>query len=172
MAYNKYSDGKIYKIINDEEQTYIGSTISSLNRRFWDHKSSCKTNNKPAISKTIFEGTNPRIELIEDFSCETKKELLTRENWYIRNMECINLRPAIKDDICIKNRKEYMKPYLKSYYEENRDKLKKQNMEYYEQNKERISTKGKEEIVCECGDKLKRASLKRHLKTQRHLNNL
>ena len=44
MTDNKYKNGKIYTIrFNDDNNlTYVGSTIQSLYQRFADHKKKCK----------------------------------------------------------------------------------------------------------------------------------
>jgi len=83
---NKYQNGKIYKLFcNESNLVYYGSTITTLKHRLSQHR----TNKKGAsISKIMI---NPQIELLEDFPCNTKKELEVRERFYIENNECINM---------------------------------------------------------------------------------
>ncbi len=127
---NKYNNGKIYKIIdNTNGNIYIGSTIRSLKERLQRHKK------LDCISKNIIKNGDYRIELIEDYPCNTKKELLIREQYYIDNSKCINLiNPIFNKEEYYLNNKNRIKEYKKKYYEKNKNgKIKK----YYEKNKDR-----------------------------------
>jgi len=42
------------------------------------------------MSRQIINRGNFQIELVENYSCETKHELHKRERFYIDNNECIN----------------------------------------------------------------------------------
>jgi len=91
---NKYQDGKIYKIIdNTNGNVYYGSTMKTLNKRLSDHKYDYKRrekeNNTRTSSKIICNG-DFTMELVEDYPCESRKELEEREAYYINNYECIN----------------------------------------------------------------------------------
>jgi predicted GIY-YIG superfamily endonuclease len=77
-----YSQGKIYKIIDDcEGDIYIGSTTQTLRNRFKSHH---------IFSDYGKERENCRIVLIEDYPCNTKQELEERERHFIQNCDCIN----------------------------------------------------------------------------------
>ena len=119
-----YSKGKIYKIIdNTNDKIYIGSTTQDLKARLRGHKSECKK--KDISSKLILKNNNFRIELIEDYPCNTKRELEIREQYYLDTMVCVNTKRAYmtKEDrlkmnrICDKKRTRDHKPYLKQYRE-------------------------------------------------------
>jgi hypothetical protein len=82
----KFENGKIYKIIylKDINKIYIGSTCTSLTRRFNIHKSDAKKH----INKNVYNFPkffynngydNFKIELIENYPCNSKKELEQRE---------------------------------------------------------------------------------------------
>lgn len=90
-----YSTSKIYKIIcNITQETYIGSTITPLKHRLCQHISDAKHKSQVCASKHIIDRGDFKIELIEDFPCETKQDLLFRERYWIENMDCINkVRP-------------------------------------------------------------------------------
>lgn len=77
-----YSKGKIYKIIDESNgDVYIGSTIQSLKRRFHTHQI-FKDYNKLKC--------NCKIILIEDYPCNSRRELEKREQYFIDNTDCIN----------------------------------------------------------------------------------
>ena len=127
---NKYQDAKIYKITcNVTNQIYIGSTTKTLNHRLSEHKSDYKRyiNNEHnnVTSFKILENNDYKIELVEYFPCNNKKELEIRERYYIENIECVN------KFIPTRTKKEYDNEYR----ENNKDKIK----EYKEDNKDNCS---------------------------------
>jgi len=87
----QYSYGKIYKIISPHtDKIYIGSTIRDLDLRFNEHIKDCKIKN--LTSSQIFKHGDCEIELIEEYPCDNKKELDTREKYHIQNsLNCINI---------------------------------------------------------------------------------
>lgn len=95
-----YSDSKIYQIRDKTTLAiYIGSTTRTLNNRLKNHKSGYKRylsgKERLCASYNIIKDNNYTIELIEDFPCKTKKELLTREQHFIDTMDCINTNNSI-----------------------------------------------------------------------------
>ena len=110
---NKYNNGKIYKLVlkqgiepKDDYKDYIGSTVQLLIKRLQGHKSSYKRNldNKCnyCFSYKLFQDygiENIQIILIEEYFCENKEQLLTRERYYIELNNTINkLKPIISYD--------------------------------------------------------------------------
>ena len=98
----EYQNGKIYKVVCEKtKRIYIGSTCSSLVRRLYGHKSKhnrCYTKNF----------INPTIFLIEEYPCDTKEKLLTRELYWMQNTECVNtLRPILSKEEILKQNKKY-----------------------------------------------------------------
>ncbi len=91
---NKFHQSKIYKLTdNTNDNVYIGSTIQTLQQRLQGHKSSAKCSKEGygCASKSIIDNGDYKIELLEEFSCETKKELLIKEQEYINQYpSCIN----------------------------------------------------------------------------------
>jgi len=156
---NKYENGKIYKITSKQtDDVYIGSTTQLLNDRFTRHK----FQNKGSSAKLI-KYDDCIIELIEDYPCKTKEELLWRERYYFDTIKCINInRPVITNDekkernriyaIENKERKEELRKKTYKYdkekrhneYENNKESYLKKCKEYYENNKERKRETGKE----------------------------
>ena len=102
-----YSKGKIYKIICDTDEIYVGSTIQSLTRRLDRHKSGYRGK----ATSELLMNKNPKIILIEDYSCRTRKELLIRERYWIDKIDCVNTdRPHITEE----ERKQYMREWSKN----------------------------------------------------------
>ena len=199
---NRYNNGKIYKIVdNTNENIYIGSTCEpTLARRLAGHRgvfySYLKGGNVSNVSSfKILENNDYSIVLLEEFPCETKDQLLSRERYYIENNDCVN------KNIPSRTLKEYYqdnRDKIKEYYEQNKDKIIDYQKEYYEQNKDKIidyqkeyNTKNKdkiidyqkeyynitkedklkklnEKVICECGSICSRSGLTEHLKTNKH----
>ena len=136
---NKYSNGKIYKIkSNQTEKFYIGSTINDLKLRLIQHKTHYKCfqegkgNFVASFEIIIFNDVS--IELIEKFSCNSKKELLKREGeiikQYLQDGNILNKNIAGRSDKEYREQNkdkinEYMKAYMKVYYNKNKDKISK-----------------------------------------------
>lgn len=83
----KYQNGKIYKLVNKNtrQMLYIGSTIQTLNQRLVGHKSCIKNRTSKTYREIERYGIeNIIIELIENFPCNSKKELEKKEGSYIK----------------------------------------------------------------------------------------
>tara|TARA_R110000764_G_scaffold20898_2_gene53251 strand:- start:351 stop:806 length:456 start_codon:yes stop_codon:yes gene_type:complete len=114
-----YQNGKIYKIYHQQnEKIYIGSTTQTLSQRLAEHKKklTCR-------SKCLFNyETLPTIELLENYSCNSKLELRQREQNYLDLYEDIklNIQRAVmtKEDrnkyMCEFRKRPYMKDKLKA----------------------------------------------------------
>ena len=140
-------EGKIYKIINKDfpGMFYYGSTTQKLKKRLAQHR-----RNNTCSSKILMNG-NEEIILIQNKICNTRKELLNREKWFIQNFKCIN-------------------KYLPNPTDE--EKLYKQRLtikKNYEKNKEKIKlwhrNRNKERVICpKCLKNLARSYFTRHCK--------
>ena len=168
-----YSKGKIYKITNDfNDEIYIGSTCDSLVKRYSKHKSDSQKEKSVNISlyKLINEiGFNRfRIELICDYPCEDKYQLLQKESEYIREIGTLNM--IIPNRTVQENKKEY---YMKNktdinikhraHYAQNSEYFKNQKKEYRakmtEEQKQAIKDRKREKISCECGCMITRSDI-------------
>ena len=90
MADIRYQRGQIYSIRSKQtEMFYIGSTIQPLHKRFHEHK----RHNGECSSKEILKYDDAYIEWIEDFPCNSKKELHRREGQLQREHKnlCVNV---------------------------------------------------------------------------------
>ena len=85
-----YNKGKIYQIsIIIDDGVYVGSTVESLGRRMTKHKYAAKKMyyNSPLLDKMNEYGFDKFfIELIEEYPCNTKIELLAREGHWIKEI--------------------------------------------------------------------------------------
>ena len=127
-----YSNSKIYKIVcNKTGLIYYGSTTKQLRTRLKEHEARFKKNNGGKYTcYQILENNDYKIELVEEVSCQSKKELRDREAYYIRNYDCINkVVPG-------RTRKEYdsqdhrklkKKEQDKKYWEKNKNKIRESN---------------------------------------------
>ena len=88
---NKYQNGKIYKIISSQtDKIYVGSTCETLRRRFNRHKN---RQSHYISSNEIIKYEDAKIILLEDYSCDNKRELEEKEREYIllyKNI-CVNM---------------------------------------------------------------------------------
>jgi len=95
---NPFQQAKIYAIRSRHtDKVYIGSTHTTLNARFSQHKSDLKLyNNQRRNYRTSYEilkFPDAYIELIEEFPCECKYQLIRREGEILKsNPNRVNLR--------------------------------------------------------------------------------
>ena len=167
-----YQEGKIYKITCKEtNEVYVGSTVMKMCNRIKTHKN--KSNQ--TSSKQIIERGNYEFELIENYPCDTARELHTREQYWIDNTEnTINKQRHYESEEAFKiHRKEYQKKLGEEYRNgDKREEYLKKKRDYGLKNKAAISEKQSEVIKCECGGCYRRNHKARHMKTKKHLDNL
>jgi hypothetical protein len=186
-----YKNGKIYTIRSQQcEKYYIGSTTQPLYKRFNIHKRHYeiyKNGKMHYISSfEIIKFDDCYIELLENFSCNSKEELNKREGELIRQLKdsIVNKRIEKRTNKEWRNDNNYL-DYMKERYIKNKDKLNEQNNKYYIENKEKrleyakiyrnnniesIKEKTKLTYTCECGRTLTISKKSRHVKTKIHLN--
>jgi group I intron endonuclease len=114
---NIYQQSRIYRIVCNDSTYYIGSTTQTLENRLINHKYSAKS----GVNK-VYEYINNigwddvEIQLIEDYPCQTKKELLEREKYFTDQAKtdtlCLNF---MKTNI-YKNGKIYRLQCTDGYY--------------------------------------------------------
>jgi predicted GIY-YIG superfamily endonuclease len=123
---------------------YYGSTTDTEKRinKGWP-KCSCKN------------FISPKFEILEELEFQNKKELLLKENDYIKNNICINRNVAVRT-------KETIADYNKKYVEKNRDRMR-ENTRKYEDKLKKIF------VNCpNCNKELKKRSLRLHLLNHCH----
>ena len=138
MEFNKYNNGKIYKIVcNTTGLIYIGSTTKKLEIRLSQHKSDYKRHldgkYRYVSSFEIIKNEDYYIHIIEEFNCNNKNELLNKEKYYINITKCVNKVKPLRTQ-------QEIKQYQKNYNDNNKDKKK----EFYKINKEKMKQYQKE----------------------------
>ena len=85
-----YQNSKIYKITdNTTDMVYVGSTFKTLQQRLKAHEAAYKSfkagkfPNNVTVFK-ILENADYNIELIENYPCNSKKDLELREGQIIK----------------------------------------------------------------------------------------
>lgn len=145
MQDRMYKNGKIYKFVTGNGDTvYVGSTKNSLVQRMnthlyvYTHKpEKCQNVYKWISENGGFESL--KIELIENYPCDSKKELEARERYWIEM-----LNPITNHILPTRSKQEYkqlpkMKEKEKEYRERNRDIISVRRKEYRETHKEEVS---------------------------------
>ena len=182
-----YQQGKIYTIRckTDNNLIYVGSTVNTLIRRWYNHKQDTDRRNSK-INRTMKEMgiENFYIELYELYPCNSKIELEKREGEIIRLIGTLNEKVAGRDkhEYYIENL-DKIKPNRDKYYAENKEKIREQqhqyaienkenkkqyDKEYREQNKKRIKERKSILMTCECGCEIRREGKASHLRTEKH----
>jgi Uri superfamily endonuclease len=136
---NIWKTGKIYKLVCKDSHFYIGSTVQTLQARLNRHiNSSIKGTSRAYQYINSIGWDNVHIELIEDYPCNTMKELHEREDMYIQLMQ--------NDTNCLnENRAHLLKEEkldnMKQYYQEHKEEITEYQEQYRAENKETINQK-------------------------------
>ena len=177
-----YQKGKIYKLysVSNEDLIYYGSTIKTLNKRLTKHINDYK-NDRGYTSKKVIAAGDYKMELIENYPCNSEAELKRREGQFIKNNKCVNEviagrtgKEYYQDNKEYfkqyrENNKEHIKEYKKEYCKNNKELIAERDKKYKEANKEAIAERKKEKVTCECGCIIRRDSLAKHKKSNKHL---
>ena len=137
-----YQLSKIYKIYSPSKNlVYIGSTTQSLSQRLASHlrdKKNYDTDNTKhyTTSYLVLECEDYKIELLEEYACNNKQQLLKKEGEHIKNNECVNR--------CIAGRTR------KEWHTDNADKLKEKRKQHYLTNIDKVK-----EYCLDNADKIK-----------------
>ena len=167
-----YSKGQIYRIVDiGFNQCYIGSTVEGLSQRMARHRTKYKSWKEGKIRMTtayllfdMYGIDNCKIVLIENYPCNSRKELEARETYYQERMECINQRFANRSpEQYYQDNQERLKEYKKVYCQNNPEKVKEQGKKYYQKKKElSLPTE------CICGSTYRYNGKIRHEKSKKH----
>jgi len=108
------------------------------------------------------------MTLIENFPCDSKRELETRErHWFDELKPTLNSQNPINLN---DERAAYMKNFNTQYYIKNRNKILENDKLYRIKNN--IDAKMKVKVMCECQCVVSKGWLNEHRKTQTHKNNM
>ena len=148
---NKYTSGKIYQIVAPDGSKYIGSTISTLTCRFGNHKRLYKAwkvgkqrNTSVFALFDVYGVEKCKIELIENYSCDSKKELEKREGYIIKTTDCINkvIAGRTSEEYRVDNM-EILREKFKDFYNKNREAQVNRVSQYYIENKDKVTKRMK-----------------------------
>ena len=115
-----YANAKIYKIVGGDGSVYYGSTTQCLKARMKHHRC-CKTTTayQKIISKMDWE-----MVLVENYPCDSRKDLELREGTYIRENPCVNRYiPGRTNDEYYEDNYEKILSYQKEYRKEGTAKI-------------------------------------------------
>lgn len=144
--------GTIYKITSTTTPNiYIGSTTKTLSHRLSQHKADynryLKGTYNYVTSFEIIKGGDYKIECIEQYECETPKELSDREGHWIKTLPNVT------------NKKIQGRTHKES------------TKNYYDNNKIIINQKQNEHFDCiHCGGKYSKRNKSTHLKSIKHIS--
>ena len=193
MESNKYRNGKIYKIVDiGYNECYVGSTIEVLSKRMCHHRCNFNRNKPhPCNSSILFEKyglETCKIELIENYPCNSKEELTAREGYHIKQNNCLNKTVAGRskkqwyqdNSEHVSNKakeyreqnKEHIKEIKHIYYTNNKEYFNSKHKEHYQLNKEKTLNHNREQIICECGCSISRRNIAAHKKSPKHLQQI
>ena len=141
-----YANGKIYRILQDNEKTvYVGSTSQALSARMAQHRKDVKRHPEWKLYKLMAEVgiEHFHIELISDFPCERKEQLHAEEGRHIRlhntltdggnmNMAGRSVKQYYADNL------DRIKTDMKVYNESHKEVKHEYNTKYYSANKDKI----------------------------------
>jgi Uri superfamily endonuclease len=139
-----YQKSKIYKLWSPSKNlVYYGSTVQALSQRLAEHLSRKKKNS--CVSYLVLDCEDYKMELVEEYPCNNKQQLLNKEAEYIKNNECCN------KTIPQRTYKEYrvdtaivFKEKQKQYHKKNADKINEQHKQYYKDNIDKIRERQKQ----------------------------
>ena len=184
--------GYIYKLESSFEDPglYIGSTKNMTVRKY-AHKRSCVNPNSNRYNLKVYQyirdyggWSNWFMLTLEEFEYVDKKELVEREQYWIKELKAdLNSKDAVMDKDYFKKRyqdnkeyyknyreenKDYHKNYDKKYFEKNKKKILENSKKYHEENREKILKKNNEKFDCECGGKYTHGHKTRHINSKKH----
>lgn len=198
-----YNNSVIYKLLKKDDfdnlNIYIGSSCNFRNR-----KCRHKFNTNSEKSKNYYMDLYTYIRnnggfdewtmiQIENFKCNTKKELEARERYWVELLKPkLNSRvPNRTLNECRLDNIERYKKKEREYYEKNKKEINEKGKIYRENNKEKIAEREKKwrennreeinrrkreraavKVTCECGCIVRTDNLTEHKKTQKHFDTL
>ena len=161
--------GRIYIIQSpNTEMVYIGSTITSLKKRFEKHLSDWRIDSKKAsASKFILEKGSSSIKLLEKVQVESERELdMIEQQWINKTPNTVNIKKAY---ISEEDKKKRNANTHKKYYEDHKEKILEDRKEYRKKNKEKIQNREKELVPCEvCDCLITRHNMRTHESSKKH----
>ncbi len=158
--------GRIYKIIHSQSNIcYIGSTMSTLTKRWQGHKNKFKTGiNLCCIAKYFkrFGIDQFKIMLVKEYEVVDHKHLKVYEQLWVQKLSTLDQNNPFQ----IKRLSKKMRG--QQYREKNRDLIKK----HRESKKEITKQQQSQRYTCECGSEVQQSKKARHERTNKHLDRI
>jgi len=196
---NDYIFYKIVCISDDIDLCYVGSTANWKERQR-EHKSRCNNENCDAYKSKKYEiiranggwcnfkmvqlGTRQQLtkreaeQVEEEYRVQLKADM-NGKRCYITEQELkeqqklYNQREDVKQKQKDYEKKETTILMRKEYRNKNIETIRQSQKQYEIDNKDKIELRKSEKVLCECCDLLiRKDSIIRHQKSQRHLNNM
>jgi len=196
---NDYIFYKIVCISDDIDLCYVGSTANWKERQR-EHKSRCNNENCDAYKSKKYEiiranggwcnfkmvqlGTRQQLtkreaeQVEEEYRVQLKadmngKRCYTTEQELKEQQKLYNQREDVKQKQKDYEKKETTILMRKEYRNKNIETIRQSQKQYEIDNKDKIELRKSEKVLCECCDLLiRKDSIIRHQKSQRHLNNM
>lgn len=169
---SKYDNAKIYKLVDksDEQVIYVGSTCNTLHNRFILHKSAAKKGTSKIYNYIRNKGpTNINIELIKNYPCKNRLELLKEENKTINYFKDQNLMNVYEAGSSTgKTTHEYYMYYSSKLTPEQIKQRNEKQKRYLEQNRQAINNKKRVIVHCECGKHYTKSNKINHERGKHH----
>ena len=169
-----YNNGKIYRILNYiDDDCYVGSTTQPLSKRMaWHRREMNSQTKKDRLIYTKMRSVGVEhfyIELIEEFPCTNREQLLQREGHFIRELGTLNRIVAGRTKKQhYQDNKRCILGQQRQYYNEHKDVVLERNRVYREYNKDRIRQQALARVSCCCGIEYTHQNRQRHFNSQRH----
>lgn len=166
-----YSKAVIYKLVSKDLETkecYVGST-TSFSKRKHKHKSNCRNEKTKYHDLYVYQFIRDHggweswdMVLVENYPCETKLELESRERYWIEK-----LNAKLNQIVPVRNKKDQAES-SKKWYAGHKDEKRLKNEEYRKKNKEILNEKRKQLTRCVCGVLHTHGHDHVHKKSRRH----
>jgi len=174
-----FLNGKIYTIRSRSrpDLVYIGSTTQTLAQRLGKHRNGHRRYKNGTYSYMtsfqILDIGDEYIELLEDFQCTSKDQLLKREGELIRATECVNrIMPGRTKKQYNQDNKQAISAWHKQYRIDNNEQLLASMKQYRIENREAILAWQKQRINCDyCDCTFSSGNKLRHIKSPKHITN-
>ena len=167
---NRYENGKSYKVVDlSYNECYIESTYENLSQRVACHRSEYnrflegKRRNITVFKLLDKYGVeNCKIELLENYPCNGREELMKKEGERIRSTVCVNRT------IPGRTKKEWRKDSPQKTTESSRQ----ASLQCYYNNRDEILEKRQEKVECSvCKAQVFKHYLPIHKQSRFHFNN-
>ena len=155
--FTDYSQGKVYELVcNVTGLVYVGSTVMTMVKRMDAHRSPASE----CHSKKVMAAGDFTDKVLELFPCSTVKELVARENIFIKQYQDLYGELCVNRDTFL-TKSEYNARFYSQDAQAQRDRSKKYKVE----NKEKVRAQKRLRIECEyCGDMIMTDGKARHQK--------